>query len=207
MSGDRSLEPVTLGDLSGLRRRGVGEQRATAVLLHGYGGDEKVMWIFSEALPSSWTVVAFRGLVAAEEGGYRWHDGRRWPPPPAQRFEPAVDALRRAVPEDRNVLWIGFSQGAALALCCAAGRTPLGVACLAGYLPEGLAPLTARLPVFWAHGRRDDKVPITSARAAADVLGSWRVNLDFCEAGSGHKVGAECLRALKGWVGRLEASG
>ena len=204
MSPDRSLEPVTLAGLSGLARRGEGPDARTAVLLHGYGGDEKVMWIFSDALPSAWRVIAFRGITTAEDGGYRWHVGRRWPPPDARAFGPAVEALRQAVPAGRGVLWIGFSQGSALALCCAAAGLPsAGVACLAGYMPQGLPALASGLPVFWAHGRRDDKVPIDSARASGRQLDSWGVRLDFCEADSGHKVGAECVKALAEWVGRL----
>jgi len=205
MSRDVSLEPVSLAGMSGLARRGARPDAPTAVLLHGYGGDEKVMWIFADALPPGWTTIAFRGIAPAEDGGYRWHVGRRWPPPHASAFTPAVEAIRQALPPGRPVLWIGFSQGAALAWCCAGGGLPsLGIACLAGYLPEGVSRLAPSLPVFWAHGRRDDKVPIDSARAAGKVLESWGVPLDFCEADGGHKVGAACVRALRAWVARID---
>src|SRR3972149_9644578 len=113
MSPDRPLEPVPLAGLPGLARRGEGPDAPTAILLHGYGGDEKVMWIFSDALPPAWRVIAFRGITTAEDGGYRWHVGRRWPPPDARAFGPAVEALRQAIPQGRRVLWIGFRQGAA----------------------------------------------------------------------------------------------
>jgi predicted esterase len=172
-------------------------------MLHGYGGDETVMWVFSSALPPTWKVLAFRGIEPVDDGGYRWHRGRRWPPPDATVFAPAVEALRVAVKED-DVLWIGFSQGAALALCCAAfGLPTVGVACLAGYLPAGVPALRSGLPVFWSHGRQDDKVPIESARAAAALLQSWHVRLEFCETDSGHKVGADCLRGLRRWLSVL----
>jgi predicted esterase len=204
MGRDRSLEPVALGALSGLASRGGTPDAPTAVLLHGYGGDEKVMWIFSEALPPHWTIIAFRGIAPAEDGGFRWHVGRRWPPPAAEAFAPAVDALRQSIPTGWGPLWIGFSQGAALALCCAAAGLPsAGVACLAGFMPRALRPLAAGLPVFWAHGRRDDKVPIDSARASGQRLESWGVQLDFCEADTGHKIGVECVRALAKWIRRL----
>ena len=172
-----------------------------AVLLHGYGGDEKVMWVFAEVIPSTWTVRAFRGIAPAEGGGYRWHTGRRWPPPHAEAFADAVAALGASVAAT-DVIWIGFSQGAALALSAAAAGLPtLGVACLAGYLPPGVAALRRDLPVFWSHGRRDPKVPVESARAAAAMLESWHVRLEYCEADAGHKVGAACLRALRNWLG------
>ena len=78
---------------------------------------------------------------------------------------------------------------------------------MAGYLPEHLAPLEAGTPVFWSHGRADDKVPIDSARAAAETLRSWGATLDFCETNAGHKVGAECLRALKRWLAAFDPAG
>lgn len=207
MSADGPLEPVSFAGLTALARQGAEPGSPTAVLLHGYGGDEKVMWIFSGALPAGWTTIAVRGLAASDDGGYRWHIGRRWPPPEAEAFSPAVEALRRVLPPDRGVVWIGFSQGAALALCCAAAGLPsLGVACLAGYLPERLPPLAPGLPVFWAHGRGDDKVPIETARIAGKTLQSWGVQFEFCEAAGGHKVGAECLRALRRWLSRFDSS-
>ena len=39
------------------------------------------MWIFADALPPGWTTIAFRGIAPAQDGGYRWHIGRRWPVP------------------------------------------------------------------------------------------------------------------------------
>ena len=136
--------------------------------------------------------LPFRGITPTEDGSYCWHVGRRRTPPHAEAFGSAVEALRQANPQDRAVLWIGFSQGAALALCCAAAGLPsMGIACLAGYLSQGLAALETGLPVFWAHGRRDDKVPTDSARAVGQTHETWGVCLDFCEAHIGHKVGAE----------------
>ena len=204
MSPDESLEQVTIAGLTGRMRRGEAADGPVAVLLHGYGGDETGMWVFAGAIPRRWTVIAFRGVVPADGGGYRWHIGRRWPAPEASVFDPAVAALDAAVGSGQGVLWIGFSQGAALAFSCAAAGLPsLGVACLAGYLPAGLPPLAVGLPVFWSHGRNDDKVPIESARLSAESLEAAQVRLEFCEADGGHKVGAECLRALRRWTGRL----
>jgi predicted esterase len=174
MSLDLPLEPVTLAGVVGLTRRGAKPEAPIAALLLGYGGDEKVMWIFADALPPAWTTVAFRGIAPAEDGGYCWHVGRWWPPPQAEAFGPAVEALRQAISRDPGVLWIGFSQGAALALCCAAaGLQLMGVACVRATCPKGFPPLQTGLPVFWVHGRRDDKVPIDSARAAGRMLETW----------------------------------
>jgi predicted esterase len=85
-------------------------------------------------------------------------------------------------------------------LCCAAAGLPgRGVACLAGYLPRALRPLPRGTPVFWSHGAQDERIPIGTARHGADQLRSSGALVDFCETQGGHKVGVECLRALRGW--------
>ena len=206
MKTDDTPEPVAIGSLAGLARGGQPASPAL-ILLHGYGGDERVMWVFAEAAPRTWTIVSLRGIASAPEGGYRWHVGLRWPPPPASAFAAAVASIKEALPSNPVVVWMGFSQGAALALCCAAAGLPAaGVACLAGFMPPDLTPLPATTAVLWAHGRHDDQVPIESARAAGDVLRAWGVSLEFCEADTGHKVGADCLRALRQWLPHFAGS-
>lgn len=204
MTRDGDLEPVQAGSLSGLVRPGSGEAPSPVVLIHGYGGDERAMWIFAPGIPTGPTVAAFRGPFPAAEGGFRWHVGRRWPPPPADVLTPAVDALRGAqalLGGRGGIVWIGFSQGAAVAFQCAAAGLPTrAVVCLAGYLPESIGLLPERLPVFWAHGTEDDRVPIEAARASANLLRESGVDLEFCEAKTGHKLSAGCLRAMRGWL-------
>lgn len=200
------LQEIQLGGLHGLHRASGEAPGAAVILLHGYGGDERSMWVFGQGIPKRHPVYSFRGLFAAEEGGYRWHVGRRWPPPPADVLDSAVEALRRAskaidLPE--GAIWIGFSQGAALAFhSVASGLPALGVACLAGYLPGSAAPLPGRVPVFWAHGTLDERVPIEVARKGADRLRIAGATVDFCEAEVGHKLSAGCLRALRAWIDR-----
>src|SRR3990172_2736332 len=127
MNSDPRLHTIIAGPLQDLERPG-DPRSPMAVLLHGYGGDEKGMWVFAEVIPSTWPVRAFRGIAPAEGGGYRWHTGRRWPPPHAEAFADAVAALGTSVAAT-DVIWIGFSQGAALALsAAAAGLPPLAVA-------------------------------------------------------------------------------
>lgn len=200
------LQEIELGGLHGLHRAAGEESGAAVILLHGYGGDERAMWVFGQGIPRRHPVYSFRGLFAAEEGGYRWHVGRRWPPPPAEVLDPAVEALRLASEEidsPEGVIWIGFSQGAALAFHGAASGPPaLAVACLAGYLPDSTATFPGRVPVFWAHGTQDERVPIEIARKGVDQLRAAGARVEFCEADVGHKLSAGCLRALRAWIER-----
>ena len=42
------------------------------ILLHGWGGDERAMWVFENVLPPSSMAVSIRGLFPIEDGGYQW---------------------------------------------------------------------------------------------------------------------------------------
>lgn len=207
MKDERRPQPVAAGPLTALERTRPEASAATIALLHGYGGDERAMWVFETALPEASRAIALRGLYPAEGEGFRWHEGPRWPPPGAGVFEPAVGSVSqalRAAGVAGPVVWVGFSQGAALAFCCAAaGQPTLGIACLAGYLPASLPQLPAGIKVYWSHGVRDRRVPIGQARGDVARLRAWGIEVDLCETESGHRVGAECLRALRTWLRAL----
>jgi len=79
---------------------------------------------------------------------------------------------------------------------------PKGVAALAAYLPSGNLDGVQDLPVFWSHGTRDSTVPVERARADVDRLRAAGADVDYCETDAGHKVGIECMRALRSWLGQ-----
>ena len=170
----RVLEPVTGADSA------LGP-RPTIVMLHGMGGDERVMWIFASKLPTDWLIVAPRAIHPAPGmDGYAWqprgHD--EWPD--IQAFRPAADAVASfvgALPaaygaDPHRTYLLGFSQGAATAFALAMLRpgTVAGIGSLVGFAPEAPKPLVdthplADLPVFMAAGTADPLVHIAVARA------------------------------------------
>ena len=204
------MSEPTEGTLDGITYRlRAGGAEPLIVLLHGWGGDERVMWVLESALPPEAWVVSLRGLYEVPEGGYAWQ-----PPPEKtsalESFQPAVERVGRflshlaqahPVPREATLL-VGFSQGAALAfaLATAGDVRPLGVASLAGLLPRGDLSGLAGLPVFWAHGNRDDIVPVQRARADLERLRALGAQLTYCEDDVGHKVGVACMRALRRWL-------
>ncbi len=162
------------------------------------------MWAFYAGIPTTYEILALRGLFPSDGGGFQWHRGRRWPPPEASVFDPAVEAIGESMDREKQVVWVGFSQGAALAFCCAAAGLPTrGVASLAGYLPDNPGSFRTDLPIFWAHGRSDERVSIEWARLAAERLRSWGADVEICESDGGHKVSAECMRAMRLWLDGL----
>jgi len=141
-------------------------------LLHGWTGDENVMWIIASRLPANYLMISPRGLYKSPMGGYAWHKHRSSYWPTVEEFRPAVETLvdlvqtgkdlQGAVTDDDKengyysdaiarsdfsaVSLVGFSQGAALAYSFALFHPErihlLGG--LAGFMPEMVEGLVAR---------------------------------------------------------------
>lgn len=197
------------------------------LLLHGWTGDENSMWVFARNFPEDVFIAAPRAPHAAEAGGYSWV-GRRdkraqisGSPagglPGLGEFKPAADSLIALVDDLSASIGAqasrfdlaGFSQGGALANALALlhpGRINR-LAVLAGFMPGGVESMLDRqplkgLPVFVAHGDQDALVPVEHAREAITTLERAGAQVTFCEAEVGHKVSADCLRALQTFFSR-----
>jgi phospholipase/carboxylesterase len=201
------------------------------VLLHGWTGDEDVMWIFASRLPRNYLMIAPRGLYRSPLGGYGWHEHRRQEWPAMEEFLPAVDKLSGLF-DQRNgtqpalvnaigdllgeqsvdfskISLVGFSQGAALSYAFALNhpeRVHL-LAGLAGFMPEKVEELIEKRPleakqVFVTHGTQDDLVPVEKARRTVELLQRAGSEVTYCEAEAGHKLSAPCFRALEAFFSK-----
>lgn len=190
-----------------------------ALLLHGFTGDEDVMWIFASRLPEGILTIAPRGLHGNEEDGYSWVEETGDSLSPLEAFRSSMEALLDLLephpdlpPGDYGRIHLmGFSQGAALAYAFAL-TYPERVASLvglAGFLPQGAEslaqgkPLDGR-PVFVAHGTRDDRVSVEHAREAVRSLERAGASVTYCEDDVGHKLSADCLEAMTHFYDQLE---
>ena len=180
------------------------------LLLAGYGGDEDALWVIESSLPGGGLIASPRGVFAAEGGGYAWVDRNLGPGGSLRDFDPVRQALTGWVKHLQtahgltmaDTCLVGFSQGSALAFALTAlgDFRPKSVAALAAYLPEGDLHDLARLPVFWSHGTRDERVPIARARSDVSRLRAAGAQVAYCESDTGHKVGIDCMRSLKAWL-------
>jgi len=114
--------------------------------------------------------------------------------------------VARGVPHERIVL-AGFSQGAAMALHVGL-RQPealAGIMVLSGYLvlEDTLAAehdgANAATPVFFAHGRSDDVVPLALGRRAHEVVGGGRPT-EWHDYPMAHELCHDELRDLTAWL-------
>lgn len=180
------------------------------LMLHGWTGDENSMWIFAPRLPSSYLILAPRGLTATQFGGYGWEAKETSSWPAEGDFQIAIRNLFDLVDSlDYPGLYkeqfdvIGFSQGAALAYTMLLQHPHrIGkLAGLSGFLPRGLDKEIAERKIsekelFVAHGTKDHMVSLDKARYAVDALKSAGAEVIYCEEEVGHKLSSGCFRAM-----------
>jgi phospholipase/carboxylesterase len=187
------------------------------LLLHGWTGDENSMWVFTNRFPANMWIAAPRAPHASKEGGYSWRplhsvQDSDWGLPTLSELRPAAEGLIRLVDEVSSSIDVdatqfevaGFSQGGALAnvLALLYPQRIRKAAVLAGFMPGGVDDLLARRVLagkqfFVAHGTQDNLVPFERARGSIELLEKGGAQVTFCEADVGHKLSADCLRALE----------
>lgn len=128
----------------------------------------------------------------------------------AQRIAALLErVIASGIPADRIVL-AGFSQGAAMALHVGLRfpETLAGIAVLSGYLVledtirgEWHAA-NRRTPVFFAHGKHDDIVPIAAGREAYELVGDHGdpAKVSWHELPIGHEVSQEEIGVVAKWL-------
>ncbi len=181
------------------------------LLLHGYLGNENVMWVLTKSIPKTYTMLAPRAPIKLGPDQYSWH--------PIEPQWPALNATYRPIANDllnRVDQWVtdnnlvvdrydvmGFSQGAVMAY----GLSFLfpdrinKVAALAGFIPQSWQADLKNISLknesyFIAHGTQDGTVPFEKAQQAAEFLKEKGARVSFCEADTGHKFGANCFSGL-----------
>jgi phospholipase/carboxylesterase len=180
------------------------------LLLHGWTGDENVMWVFAGKIPRGDWVISPRGIVSAPTG-YGWVANRQGVEAPIESFFTACDALDRLIDAwsaaqnlpSLPINLVGFSQGAALSAAYALvhpGKVGK-VALLAGFLPTNAQRYLEPRPldgkqIYVAHGSRDDTVPLSYAETAVESLQKAGAQVDYCVSDVGHKLSAECMNRL-----------
>lgn len=184
------------------------------LMLHGRSGNEDVMWIFAQAVPEEWLLVAPRAIKEDPRGGYSWRIRQKNEWPTLAQFDVPVGAAAdfiEALPElydaDLDRLYLmGFSQGAALAFAIAMHHPHLvrGVASLVGFLPmecDDMATAAAMegMPVFMAVGKQDPRIPYERSLSCAHTLHMAGADLDYHDYDMEHRLNAEAMRDLKAW--------
>jgi phospholipase/carboxylesterase len=182
------------------------------LLLHGYEGNENVMWVLTNPIPDNYALLAPRAPVQCGPDQYCWHTiAPQWPDMDVYRSlaDSLIERVDQWAAENnwpaQQIDVMGFSQGAVLALAMGIlypekiGRTAI----LAGFLPQAwksqlqsTQEALAGKPFFIAHGTRDEVIPIAKAHYTAEWLKEKSADVTFCEADTGHKISANCFNGL-----------
>ena len=180
------------------------------LLLHGHLGNEDSMWVLTKPLPDCYTLLAPRAPVETGERSYSWHEiNDNWPAF-SHYQELANQLLSRVDKWSNDNLYqvdsmdvMGFSQGAVMAYALAMSNPEKirKVAALAGFIPSSWHERLNQSSLsdkdfFIAHGIHDEMVPFEKARQAENWLRENHARVTFCEADTGHKLTANCLRGL-----------
>jgi phospholipase/carboxylesterase len=203
---------------------------ACVVLLHGLGADghdfeslvpelrlpEKpaIRWVFPHApvrpvtLNGGYRMRAWYDILGLDRSAAQDESGIR------ESADTAHALIRRenerGVPSDRIVL-AGFSQGGAVALF-AGLRHPerlAGILALSTYLPleSSLAaeahPASAAVPVFMAHGRFDNVVPLALGQGSRDFLAGRGYEVDWRTYPMAHSLCPEEIGDVRAWLLRV----
>lgn len=116
----------------------------------------------------------------------------------------------RGVPAERIVL-AGFSQGCAMTVQTGL-RHPeklAGLLCLSGYVPLHATiaaerhPANQNTPIFLAHGRGDQVIPILRAEQSRDLLRSLGYEVEWHEYMMPHSVCQEEVDDIGAWMRRV----
>jgi phospholipase/carboxylesterase len=181
------------------------------VMVHGWQGNEDVMWTFANSLPAEAAVFSPRGPLDVGGKGYAWFEAE----PDEPQLRAGVEALRayiyglftRFPLNPKRVTLIGFSQGGAACISALLADPGLaeGVAILSGFLPRVARSWVKprRLSgkrVFIAHGLLDTTIPLDQAQLARDQLLRADVDLTYGEYPVAHKMNPHSLRDLKEWL-------
>jgi phospholipase/carboxylesterase len=185
------------------------------VLIHGWGGNESVMWAFAHTIPSDTTIISPRAPFSHPDGNI-WFtvDEAHQRRPISSSVQTGLLHLQKfynALPDlygidPRQTVVVGFSQGAAMSslLLLSQPETVAAVALLAGFIPLPQAQLPTNdltdKPVFIAHGTRDETVPLAASHRAKVILASRGAQVQANEYTVGHKMTSQALRDLSAWL-------
>lgn len=173
------------------------------VMLHGFGGNERQMWEYVSGLPQNLAIITPRAPNTAKgdgSGQFSWGTNQA----PLVKF---IQALPELYPVDPLKVYIaGFSEGAALGSKYALSHSHIaGLAMFSGRL--GMQPADkVKFPVFIAHGRGDDQIPLEEAHKAREALTKAGAKVQAKDYGGRHYTTDQAKADFVSWMRSIHTS-
>ncbi len=187
--------------------------RARLVLLHGVGGNESNLAGFSSFIPDGVEVLLVRSRLQVGVDGFAWFQVSFTAAGPVINEDQAEVSRQtlvqfvQALPPLPTVI-AGFSQGGILSASVglSAPQSVAGFGLLSGRILPELAPYIAdaealrSLSAFVAHGKADNKLPVSWAQKADAWLNQLNVKHETHLYDMGHEITAEEVEDFVQWL-------
>ena len=185
--------------------------------LHGRNANKYAFFPFVRQmgfLHTRWVLPSATYFNAASPDVHWWYDNELRDPVEVQQSRDLISDLIAAQLDDgvapENIFLVGFSQGAVMSVDTAL-RYPVrlgGIVSLSGYVvhPDRLeAELTEanrRIPIFLAHGTRDQILSIDVGRENHRILTGMGYDVEYHEYDTAHRVSSEETRDIRAFLHR-----
>ncbi|WP_411720168.1 alpha/beta hydrolase [Mycetocola sp.] len=190
---------------------GIASGPAVAVLLHGYGSNERDLAGLAPALRLALPWVSLRAPIALGHGGAAWFTITTPGDPDAEPVVEATDAIwtwiDSHVHPDTKVVPIGFSQGGLMASQLLRTRPERVVApvILGGFVLGAPQPgddqLTGNRPaVFWGRGAEDRVITVPAIDRTAEFLLGHSSLLERVYPGLAHGISTAELDDVRNFL-------
>jgi phospholipase/carboxylesterase len=190
---------------------GIVDGPAVAVLLHGYGSNERDLAGLAPALRLVLPWVSLRAPIALGHGGAAWFAITTPGDPDAEPVADATDAIWEWIDShihpDTKIVPIGFSQGGLMASQLLRTRPERVVApiILGGFVLGASQPgddqLTSTRPaVFWGRGAEDRVITVAAIERTAEYLLRHSSLLERIYPGLAHSINADELDDVRDFL-------
>ena len=140
---------------------------------------------------ATWMTKQDRELAIADNTAYVWS---------------VIDAVRRGRPRRQPLVFVGFSQGVAMAYRAAASGECNGLIVLAGDVPPDVAPRASTLPaILLGRGKTDDWYTDEKAAADREVLTAADIDVTEHVFDAGHVWDPSFITAAQRFLQRTFA--
>jgi phospholipase/carboxylesterase len=195
------------------------EKTPLLLLLHGFGANEDDLFSLAPYLDERFMIVSARAPVTLQSHSYAWFNLNFTPEGVIVDLEEArrnLETLHKFINElidtyqiDRHSVYLmGFSQGAMMSLAVPLtypGTAAAVIAMSGRLLLQTFNEISDKdaligLPIFVAHGTRDEVLPIQYARNMRAKLSEFPVDLTYREYDMGHEISAESIDDIMRWL-------
>ncbi len=198
------------------------DENPLLILLHGYGSNEEDLFSFAPELPDDSYVISVRAPYDLQPYGHAWYaihfdadenkfSDNEQAKQSVEIIASFIDEVVKQYPIDaKNVILIGFSQGAILSYATALTYPEKisKVVALSGYFNQEILPevidtkAISHLKFFVSHGSVDQVIPVEWARKAKPALENLGLEVEYQEYPIGHGVSPKNFFDFKNWLQR-----